>query len=536
MPAWLCGTGGRRALTRSSLGMRENFLGALLIALMVAAVGTSGAHPALASTQRTPSLGDARLQRLLDNALPRLRAAGEAADAGRGSPEAVQAQYDASRDLEQSLARLPPLTRGCEPLRAAAAEFATAQIRQAEGFDRPSRVVLAAGVRQAAAAERALTRLHRPCSSGPTLETRARPAELEDPRGGEAFPGLFRSRVPAGTTVVDVAVNGHVLGSVVPNKNGVATGRLRQQYGRWKLSLRYRQGKRLLSTVESRAVWLLPKSADDHVAPRSQDRRLAAQLALLASGFDGKGAIWVHNLATGSVAGWNEDARFPAASTVKLAVLIAALHEFGPRPERSALAYDLQALAAWSSNLAANRLLHKLGGSEDAGSRIAQQTLSRLGATSSTYTGDYRLGTAVDHSSDRGGAPDPPPLVSRRVTTARDLGRILYLLHAGAMGDKTSLRRMRLTIHEARVGLALLVSSEARADNLGLLRPNLPGSIPIAQKNGWLRDARHTAGIVYREAGPTIVVVLTYRPGITRIEAARFAANILKASFKSHSG
>ena len=52
--------------------------------------------------------------------------------------------------------------------------------------------------------------------------------------------------------------------------------------------------------------------------------------------------------------------------------------------------------------------------------------------------------------------------------------------------------------------------------------------MPIAQKNGWLSDARHTAAVIYPEAGPKIVVLLTYQPGITRPEAARVGAKLLK--------
>jgi hypothetical protein len=218
---------------------------------------------------------------------------------------------------------------------------------------------------------------------------------------------------------------------------------------------------------------------------------------------------------------------------VKLGVLIAALAKFGSRPERSPVAYDLESMATWSSNLAANRLLRKLGGSADRGSSIVETTLRRVGATSSSYTGDYRIGTGVGATGSTSGAPDPPPLVSQRVTTPRDLGRILYVLHSGAMGDAASLKLMHLTRHQARVGLAWLLESEPKADNLGLLRPNLDTSVPLAQKNGWISDARHTAGIVYGKGGPKIVVVLTYEPGITRVEAAALAAKVLKAAHAS---
>jgi len=199
----------------------------------------------------------------------------------------------------------------------------------------------------------------------------------------------------------------------------------------------------------------------------------------------------------------------------------------------------LQALSAWSSNLAANRLVRILGGgSVRSGSVIAQTTLRRLGASSSSYPGEYVIGTALvpfaalTHSTGALGAseanaPDPPPLVSRRVTSARDLGRILFQLDAAATGDRPALRRTGLTLHEARLGIALLLASEARGDNLGLLRASVEPAVPMAQKNGWRRDSRQTAAILYTERSPLIVVLLAYRPGITRAQAAVLGAKVL---------
>jgi hypothetical protein len=133
---------------------------------------------------------------------------------------------------------------------------------------------------------------------------------------------------------------------------------------------------------------------------------------------------------------------------------------------------------------------------------------------SSTYTGPYRAGTA--RSFD---APRQPPLATGRVTTAHDLGRALFALQA---------RRAGLTPHEADYGLALLRASIPVGDNQGLLRPWLHG-IPVAEKNGWLSDTRITAAIVYRAAGPMIVVIEVHRPGLPRYEARALGRDVLRA-------
>jgi beta-lactamase class A len=238
--------------------------------------------------------------------------------------------------------------------------------------------------------------------------------------------------------------------------------------------------------------------------------------------------MWVQNLRTGLTATWNADARFPAASTVKIAVLVAALRRFGPRPELSRAAHELESLGAWSSNLAANRLLADLGGSSR-GSSIAEEVLHRLGATSSTYPGTYRVGTSATAPPV---APNQPPLVSRRVTTAHDLAALLSELHAAASGDAEARRRTRLTQHEAQVGMNLLLSSQPTGDNVGLFRPWLGRGYPMAQKNGWLSSARHTAAVLFGSDGPRIVVLLTYRPGLQRADAATLGRQLVGVALR----
>jgi beta-lactamase family protein len=280
-------------------------------------------------------------------------------------------------------------------------------------------------------------------------------------------------------------------------------------------------GGRVLGRAFARDVWLLPRSAGRAALPRPPDTVLSARLAALSRALPGYAAVWIHDLRRGRTAEWNAGARFPAASMVKLAVMIAALRRFGPRPERSRIAYDLQALTGWSSNLASNRLLVELGSSERGGTAIAQRVLRSVGAASSTFTGDYRIGTSLQRE---------PPLISPRVTTARDLGRILLALHRAALGKPAG---TGLTTHEARVGLALLLSCEASGDNLGLFRRALGPRFPLAQKNGWFSAVRHTGAILYAPDGPRIAVVLTYRPGITPSEAAELGGQVVRLALSA---
>ena len=74
----------------------------------------------------------------------------------------------------------------------------------------------------------------------------------------------------------------------------------------------------------------------------------------------------------------------------------------GRRPERSAYAYDLRALAGWSSNLATNRLLRRFGVG------AAADGLRRLDARRSTFPGEYIVGTELQPGLPAPGAGASP--------------------------------------------------------------------------------------------------------------------------------
>lgn len=247
------------------------------------------------------------------------------------------------------------------------------------------------------------------------------------------------------------------------------------------------------------------------VAPRGAHRPDAAlrlRLELATRSFDGWAAAWVHNLRTGRFAAWNGEERFPAASTVKLGALVAALRT-SVQPERGRWWYDARQIGAWSSNLGANRISGELG------LAAVSAALRRLGMRSSTYPGPYRATTGYR-----------PPGGHTRVTTVFDLGRALYRLHATAYGDRSTGRLLGLSQAQAQAGLRILLSAQRASDNLGLLRPWL-GDLPVAEKNGWLSDTRLTAAIVYERRGPTIVVVAAYRPGVSAFEARQLGRRVL---------
>ena len=502
----------------------------VLVILLAASV------PAAASTART----DPPLIQRVSALAPQVDRAAVAARTG--DPDAVQVLYEIARDLEEAVHAVSPVSAACGQLRRDALALARAHVTSAEGVDllRPDLVDL--GRRRAAIAKRRLDQGSLRCRSGastPIDATSDAGAErLLDPGSGQAVFGRARvkSRAPSGAAWAVVGVDGHgpsCTTATASERHEVGARRtldvdLALNSGRHDIEVSFcsagtNSPSRSVGTRRATGVWALSSSAESATAPRSPDRALSNRLRTVAGRFDGYSAVWFHDLRTGRVASWNAETRFPAASTVKLGVLIAALRVLGEGPEWGPYAYDLETMIGWSSNLATNRLLGRLGrGSPEAGARVADRVLKELGARSSTFTGEYRVGTSAARPSAA------PPLVSARVTTAHDLGRLLYQIHAGALGRRAALASLRLDQRRAQLALGLLLDSEPLGDNVGLVRGSVPPSVPIAQKHGWLRDARHTAALVFQARGPELVVLLTYRSGLTLASASAYAGDVLR--------
>ena len=187
----------------------------------------------------------------------------------------------------------------------------------------------------------------------------------------------------------------------------------------------------------------------------------------------------------------------------------------------------MRAIATWSSNLAANRLLGLLGhGSDGRGRAVVESQLRAMGATQSTYPGEYRVGTARSRAA---ASPDQPPLVSQRTTTANDMTAVLSAFHAAAIGAPGAQGRSALSRHAGRLALSYLLDSEAVGDNVGLLRPSLAKDVPLAQKHGWLNDARRFGRDRVRALGSNCVSVLTYREALPLARAQSLGRLVVQA-------
>jgi hypothetical protein len=94
-----------------------------------------------------------------------------------------------------------------------------------------------------------------------------------------------------------------------------------------------------------------------------------------------------------------------------------------------------------------------------------------------------------------------------KYTTAYDLARLHRALHLAARG-RGPLPRIggSFTRRDARYLLWVL----ARVADHGKLDRYLPGSVSVLHKAGWIRQARHDAGLVYWRGGAFVAAVMTW--------------------------
>jgi len=352
------------------------------------------------------------------------------------------------------------------------------------------------------------------------------------PASGEAFFGVITSRGPASAKRARVRFDR--LGWIdVARRNGLLTKPVQGPYRQYDIAVQFLDANgSLVARAEAEDVSLLPESGRMARPASREDKQLAVRLGAIAGRSPGTVSIWTQDLRDGTFASSNAGAKFPAASTVKLGVLAGAIKRLGAKPEASPLYYDLTAIANWSSNLAANRIVKRLGsGCESARDQLASEGLRMLGAVSSTYTGCYIVGTELQPEMPSAPATDSPPLNTQRYTTAQDLGRMMFSLQAAAVPVPGARADVGLSAKQARQILGLLLASQQVGDNQSLVAGGVPLGTPIAQKNGWVGSARLSASLAYLETGPIIVTVAEYSSGgVSLSTAQRLGADVMRAS------
>lgn len=280
-------------------------------------------------------------------------------------------------------------------------------------------------------------------------------------------------------------------------------------------------GRRSSAAVAN--VYGLGPAARPTGAAAHEDAALARSVRSLATGYRGTAGIYVENLRTGAGAAWNARARFPAASTLKLAIAVATLarHE-GKPPAGSRVDRLLGSMLTDSDNEAANELEIWLAGSTSGGSAVVNETMEALGLNDSLMYGGYARELAAARPPIPLRIESAPSFGRGKYTTAADLSRLARAVYLRAAGR--GLRLAGFTPADARHLLWRL----AHVRDRGKLDRFVGGT--VLHKAGWLATARHDNGLVVWSGGVFVATVLTWNGGGASSSSDVLAGRVAEAA------
>jgi beta-lactamase class A len=359
------------------------------------------------------------------------------------------------------------------------------------------------------------------------------PPAIEQPASFQVSYGVVSGRVAAGTRRIIVRAGGRTL----------ADRRLRGRRFEVRVGLPLGETSVRVVGVDARGrrsgrtvthVYGLPRAAEPRVRASRLDSGLARTLRRLVRAYPGTAGVYVQSLTTGDGAAWNARARFPAASTLKLAIAIAVLARDGGPPPQRASPVDglLRRMLTYSDNAAANALETWLAGSTSAGSHRIMALLRGLGISETLMYGGYELDRRPS-----GAIPlrieQQPRWGYGKYTTVNDLAAMLRAVWL-ASGGRGVLRAREpgFAAADARYLLYLL----AHVRDRGKLDRGLPAGVRVLHKAGWLEAARHDNGLVFWRGGVFVAAVMTWRPAGPGVAADVLTGTIARAALERFRG
>jgi len=361
------------------------------------------------------------------------------------------------------------------------------------------------------------------------------PPAIVSPAPREVSFGRIAGRVAGGTQRILVRVDGRLVATKELQRERFA---LVVSLPRHDVTLRITAvdgGGRRASAVVG-PVFGLPRETAPYDGPIPplrgyEDPALARTVRGLARRFPGICGLFVQDLRTGAGAAWNARARFPGASTLKVAIAVELLRELRGIPgPRSRLAGLLWRMLVYSDDKAANDLLVEIGGSTSGGSARVNAMMRALGLADSEMYGGYIVEEQLARS------PIPLEILGRpyfigKYTTAWDLARLERALHlaAGARGALVWRFKGALTPADARFLLYLLAHARTRGGLNSYLRG---GGVAVLHKAGWTSKVRHDTGLVYSPEGAFVVTVMTWNGRGVGGASDVLAGRVARAAFE----
>jgi beta-lactamase class A len=280
-----------------------------------------------------------------------------------------------------------------------------------------------------------------------------------------------------------------------------------------------------------RDVYGLPSAAAPRAVAARTDAPLARDLTRLVRAYGGTAAVYVASLTTGRGAAWNAAARFPAASTLKLAIAATVLASGSALPSPGSQVDSLlRSMLTYSDNSSANALEVRLGGSTSEGSHRVDSLMRSIGMNDSLMYGGYVVGTHARRARPiRSTVDEQPSFGVGKYTTAADLATLYRSIWLAA-GGRGKLAGAGLSRSEARYLLWLLAHVHDSPKLDGIVRER--GDVAVLHKAGWIDAARHDAGLVFWRGGVFVASVMTWRAGGDGVAADRLAARCAATSLE----
>ncbi len=261
------------------------------------------------------------------------------------------------------------------------------------------------------------------------------PPAIEQPAPYQVSYGLVTGRAARGTTQVVVLANGRKL-AARPLRGRRFSLRVALPVGdaTVRVVTSGRGGRR--SSAHVHDVFGLPAAGRPRRVASRVDPVLARKLRGLAREYSGTPGYYVQSLTGGSGAAWNAKARFPAASTVKLAIAAAVLASHsGIPPPGSRVGALLREMIVPSDDEAANALLVWLAGSTSSGGQRVNALMESIGLTDTLMYGGYETRALSGPIPAR--VNDAPAFGVGKYTTAWDMTSALAraLARVGRLGS-----------------------------------------------------------------------------------------------------
>jgi beta-lactamase class A len=283
-----------------------------------------------------------------------------------------------------------------------------------------------------------------------------------------------------------------------------------------------RGGRR--SSAHVHDVFGLPAGSRPRAVAARAEPALQRRLTRIVRDYSGTAGYYVQSLTGGWGAAWNAKARFPAASTVKLAIAATVLSEHDGLPASGSRVDSLlREMIIPSDDQAANSLLVWLGGSTSSGAYRVNDLMQSIGLTDTLMYGGYATRTLSSRIPLR--VDEAPSFGVGKYTTAWDmtsLWRALWL----ASGSEGPLRTARPGLTPADARYLLWLAAHVRDV------PKLDTSIhsergvSVLHKAGWISAARHDTGLVFWKGGVFVAGVMTYRSYGVSTSSDRLAGRV----------